>query len=126
LHAARFLVSKGGILVGAADSHGAIENPEGLDINALAELKQAGKSVVDHPEGRKIDRDAIIDLECDVWIPAARPDVLNEDNIHRLKTKLVIEGANIPLTYGAEKYLHKKGILCIPDFIANAGGVICA
>jgi glutamate dehydrogenase (NAD(P)+) len=126
LHAACFLASKGAILVGAADSRGAIENPEGLDINALTKLKRAGKSVIDHPEGRRIDRDAVIDLECDIWIPAARPDVLHEDNVHRLKTKLVIEGANIPLTYGSEKYLHEKGVLCIPDFIANAGGVICA
>jgi glutamate dehydrogenase (NAD(P)+) len=46
--------------------------------------------------------------------------------VNRLKTKLVIEGANIPITHGAEKRLHEKGILCVPDFIANAGGVICA
>jgi glutamate dehydrogenase (NAD(P)+) len=52
--------------------------------------------------------------------------VINEDNVHRLKTKLVIEGANIPITLGAERILAAKGILCVPDFIANAGGVICA
>ncbi|MDH3691366.1 MAG: Glu/Leu/Phe/Val dehydrogenase, partial [Gammaproteobacteria bacterium] len=64
--------------------------------------------------------------ECEVWIPAARPDVITEDNVERLNTKLVVSGANIPVTESAEKYLHEKGILCIPDFIANAGGVVCA
>ncbi len=52
--------------------------------------------------------------------------MVNEQNVHRLNTRLVVEGANIPFTPGAEKYLHEKGVLCVPDFIANAGGVICA
>jgi glutamate dehydrogenase (NAD(P)+) len=52
--------------------------------------------------------------------------VINDENVPRLKAKLVVEGANIPLTLGAEQFLHDKGILCVPDFIANAGGVICA
>ena len=82
--------------------------------------------MIDYEDAEKLDRDAVIDVECDIWIPAARPDVVNEDNVHRLNTRLVVEGANIPFTHGAEKYLHEKGVLCIPDFIANAGGVICA
>jgi len=82
--------------------------------------------VLEHPKGRKLERDVVIDVECDIWIPAARPDVIHEDNVERLRTKLVIQGANIPFTIGAEKYLHEKGVLCVPDFIANAGGVICA
>ncbi len=125
-HAARFLVASQGILVGAADSGGAIYNPDGLDVDKLVKLKEAGKSVTDYPQGQKFDRDEVIDFDCDIWIPAARPDVLTEDNVHRLKAKLVVQGANIPLTVGAEKYLHEKGVVCVPDFIANAGGVICA
>jgi glutamate dehydrogenase (NAD(P)+) len=125
-HAARFLAAKGGVLVAAADSTGTIADPKGIDVAALAALKQAGKSVLDYPHGEKRGRDAVIDVECDIWIPAARPDVVHEDNAHRLKTKLVIEGANIPFTHGAERILHEKGVLCVPDFIANAGGVICA
>ena len=69
---------------------------------------------------------AVIDFEGDIFIPAARPDVVNEANVHRLKAKLVVQGANIPVTPGAERYLHDQGVLCVPDFIANAGGVICA
>jgi len=59
-------------------------------------------------------------------VPAARSDILHKENVHRLKTKLVAQGANIPLTSEAEQYLHAKGVLNLPDFIANAGGVICA
>ena len=125
-HTARFLTEKGAMLVGVADSRGTIYNPQGLDVLALIELKTAGKSVADYPDGKKLDRDAVINIGCDIWIPAARPDVIDENNVNLLKTKLVIEGANIPITEGAEKHLHENGVLYVPDFIANAGGVICA
>jgi glutamate dehydrogenase (NAD(P)+) len=125
-HAARFLTAKGAVLVGAADSRGTLYHPKGLDVDALWEFKQTGKTLADYPDGQTLKRDAVIDLTCDIWIPAARPDVINEENVRRLSTKLVIEGANIPITPGAEQYLHEQGVLCIPDFIANAGGVICA
>jgi len=125
-HAAHFLAAKNAILVGAADSQGAVYQADGLEVDELIKLKEAGQSVADYPQGEKFAREAIIDFECDIWIPAARPDVINEDNVDRLKAKLVVQGANIPITYGAEKTLHEKGVLCIPDFIANAGGVICA
>ncbi len=125
-HAARFLVARRGVLVGVADSRGAVYDPDGLDVDKLIKLKEAGQSVTDYPQGQKFHRDEVVDFECDIWIPAARPDVLTEDNVHRLKAKLVVQGANIPLTYGAEKYLHENGVVCVPDFIANPGGVICA
>jgi glutamate dehydrogenase (NAD(P)+) len=125
-HAARFLAARQGILVGAADSRGAIYHSAGLDIDKLLKVKEAGGSVTDYPRCQKFERDTVIDFECDIWIPAARPDVLTEDNVHRLQAKLVVQGANIPVTYGAEKYLHEKGVVCVPDFIANSGGVICA
>ena len=125
-HTAHVLAARGARLVAVADSAGAVHNPDGLDVNALLELKDAGKSVADYPDGRRLEKDDVIDVECDIWIPAARPDVVNEQNVHRLKTRLVVEGANIPFTLGAEEYLHEHGVVCIPDFIANAGGVICA
>ncbi|MGZ8162213.1 MAG: glutamate dehydrogenase, partial [Methylobacter sp.] len=125
-HAARYLCEQGAKLIAANDSCGTIFNPEGLDILALFKLKNEGKSVADHPDGKRLDQDKIIDIECDIWIPAARPDVIHEDNAHRLKTRLIVEGANIPITHGAERKLFERGIICIPDFIANAGGVICA
>ncbi len=125
-HTTRFLSQKGAVLVAAADSQGAIHNPDGLDVQALLELKEAGKPLTDYADAKALHRDDVIDVECDIWIPAARPDVINEENVHRLNTKLVVEGANIPFTHEAERILHEKGVLCVPDFIANAGGVICA
>jgi glutamate dehydrogenase (NAD(P)+) len=125
-HAARFLAARKAILVGAADSGGAVYRPDGLEVEELIRLKEAGASVADYAKGRKFGRDEVIDFDCDIWIPAARPDVVTEKNVGRLKARLVVQGANIPVTYGAEKYLHEKGVLCVPDFIANAGGVICA
>jgi glutamate dehydrogenase (NAD(P)+) len=125
-HAARFLGEKGTVLVAACDSHGTIYNPEGIDVLRLVALKQAGKSVIDYPDGQKLDVDGVIDIECEIWIPAARPDVIRKENVHRLKAKLVPQGANIPFTPEAERILHEQGVLVLPDFIANAGGVICA
>ncbi len=124
-HAARFLDELGTVLVGVADSKGTLHHPDGIDVGTLMDLKNQGKSVLDYPQGQKLGRDAVIDLECEIWIPAARPDVITEANVGRLRTRLVAQGANIPLTLGAEKILHERGVLCLPDFIANAGGVIC-
>jgi glutamate dehydrogenase/leucine dehydrogenase len=125
-HAARFLTAQGAVLVGVADSQGTLFNAKGLDVAHLMELKSAGKSVIDYTEGDKLDPSAVIDLECDIWIPAARPDVIREENVARLKTKLIVPGANIPVTPEAERLLHDRHVLVVPDFIANAGGVICA
>ena len=125
-HAARFLAGRGARLVAASDSTGTLADPKGLDVAALTRLKEEGRSVCDYPEGKKLDRDAVIGIECDIWIPAARPDVLREDNAARLRTKLVLQGANIPFTPGAEEALAARGVIVVPDFIANAGGVICA
>jgi glutamate dehydrogenase (NAD(P)+) len=123
---ARFLADHGVILVGAADIGGTIYNPDGLDIAALSELSESGHSVCEYPLGESMGLDDIINLDCDIWIPAARPDVLTEYNIDEFKAKLVLQGANIAATPKAEQMLHQRGVLCIPDIIANAGGVICA
>ncbi len=125
-HSARFLAERGAVLVAASDSKGTIHNPDGIRVADLIALKDAGKTVCDYADGRRLDGDAVLDIECDIWIPAARPDVVREDNAHRVKARLVLQGANIPFTPGAEKMLHDRGVLVIPDFIANAGGVICA
>jgi glutamate dehydrogenase (NAD(P)+) len=125
-HTARFLAAKHAVVVGVADSQGAVYHPEGLQVEELIRLKEDGRSVAEHPKGKRCDREAVVDFDCDIWIPAARPDVINEANVDRLRAKLVVQGANIPLTLGAERILHEKGVLCVPDFIANAGGVICA
>jgi glutamate dehydrogenase (NAD(P)+) len=127
MHAARFLVARGSRLVAVADSRGSIANPKGLPVEALIANKHEGKSVVDLESGGEVaDRDAIVEADCDIWIPAARPDVIRADNAGLLRAKLVVPGANIPLTAEAERALHERGVICVPDFVANAGGVICA
>jgi len=125
-NAARFLAEKGAMLVAAADSQGTLTDPAGLDIAALVALKRDGGSLADHGSGRKLDRDAIVGVDCDIWIPAARPDVIRTDNVAQVKAKLIVQGANIPVTPEAEAALQARGVLSVPDFIANAGGVICA
>jgi len=125
-HAARFLAQRGAILVAASDSNGTIADPSGLDVEALAALKATGATLTDHPRGQKLERDAVIAVDCDILIPAARPDVVRKDNAGLIKARLMLQGANIPCTDSAEKLLHERGIVVVPDFIANAGGVICA
>jgi glutamate dehydrogenase (NAD(P)+) len=125
-HAARFLHEKGAVLVAAADSSAMVHDPAGLDVTDLTRHKLAGGQLVDYPAGTQQPVDAIIDAACDIWIPAARPDVLHAANAARLQAKLVPQGANIPATAEAEAILHARGVLVLPDFIANAGGVICA
>jgi glutamate dehydrogenase/leucine dehydrogenase len=125
-HAAKFLSAKGAILVGASDTGGALIDKDGLSVPELVALKDTGRPLFDYVGGEKVDRDSIIDVSCDIWIPAARPDVIRVDNVARLKTHMVVEGANIPLSLKAEQTLHEKGVIVVPDFIANAGGVICA
>jgi glutamate dehydrogenase/leucine dehydrogenase len=125
-HAARFLAEKGCILVAASDTAGTLADSSGLDVGALMALKASGRSLHDFAKGSKLPVDAVLDVDCDIWIPAARPDVLRADNVSRLRTRLVPQGANIPCTPEAEQALYEKGVLVVPDFIANAGGVICA
>lgn len=125
-HAARFLAEKGAVLVAASDTSGTLVDPSGLEVAKLAALKEAGRSLRDYDKGSKLAADAILDVDCDIWIPAARPDVVRADNVARLRTRLMPQGANIPFTPEAEQVLYERGILVVPDFIANAGGVICA
>ena len=125
-HTARFLDQKGCVLIARSDSRGTLISADGLDVRALISLKDSGKSVIDFPQGEKAGTNAIIDVPCDIWVPAARPDVLTRENAGCLKTRIVAQGANIPCTAEAESILEAGGVLILPDFVANAGGVICA
>lgn len=125
-HAARFLAGCGAKLVAVSDTTATIADAKGLDVEALARLKEQGRALRDCPGGEKLGVNAVIEADCDIWIPAARPDVVRGDNADRLRAKLVLQGANIPFTAEAESLLSARGVLIVPDFIANAGGVICA
>jgi glutamate dehydrogenase/leucine dehydrogenase len=124
--AAKFLAQKGAILIAASDINGAIYCKDGIDVNDLLEAAQCTGSVKNYAKSSCIGLDDLFALECDILIPAAIPDVINEQNVDAIKAKLVLQGANIPATRTAEEVLMKRGILVVPDFIANAGGVIMA
>jgi glutamate dehydrogenase/leucine dehydrogenase len=124
-HAIRFLAERGARLVGVSDSRGARICPAGFDLEALLAAKATGESVAVFDQGEPIDPEDLIAVDCEVWIPAARPDVIREDNAGRMRAKVVAQGANIPATMAAEEILADRGVLVIPDFVANAGGVIC-
>jgi len=125
-HAARFFAEQGAVLVAAADSSAMRCDPNGLDVAALIAHKAAGGHLSDFGAGAEFPRDDIIAVDCDILIPAARPDVIRADNQQRVKARLIDPGANIGVTHEAEALLRERGVLCLPDFIANAGGVICA
>ncbi len=124
-HAARYLVERGSILTVATDIDGTVHNEDGLDIEELVRCMHEGKGVTGYADATKLGRDDFIDIDCDIFVPAAQPDVITGENAHRVSCKVILQGANIPCTAGAEKILHDRGILSVPDFVANAGGVIC-
>lgn len=122
--AARFLTGKGAVVVAVSDTGGTLYNNEGLDVERLIGEKETSGSVIHYANGKVLGTEEIFSLETDILVPAAAPDVINEGNAEGIKAKLILQGANIPATKEAEAVLHRKGILCVPDFIANAGGVI--
>lgn len=125
-HAARFLAERGAVVVGVADTSGVVIDAAGLDLDRLQAWKSDGKGVADLPGASPTTLAALIRLPCDIWIPAARPDVFTAGNVDEVRARVVIPGANIPATPDAEASLNERGVLVIPDFVANAGGVICA
>ena len=125
-NAARYFHEAGAVIVAAGDISGTVFDAAGLDADALIAFAEAGGNIGDFKGGEQIERDSIIAVDCDVLIPAARPDVVREDNEASVKAKMIVPGANIGVTDAAEKRLAERGVLCVPDFIANAGGVICA
>ncbi|MDH3339466.1 MAG: Glu/Leu/Phe/Val dehydrogenase, partial [Gammaproteobacteria bacterium] len=114
------------VLVAAADSSGTIYDARGIDVAALIAYKDNGGRIRDYEVGEQLSPEAVVGVDCDILVPAARPDVIRADNQATVKARLIVPGANIGVTEEAEAMLHKRGVLCVPDFIANAGGVICA
>ena len=125
-HVARFLAERGASVVAVSDIRGAIADPTGLAVDELIAWKRAGGNVAEFAAAAPLDREAVIGTDCEILVPAARPDVITGANAHEVKATLVLEGANIPVTTDAEAMLHRRGVLCLPDWVVNAGGVICA
>lgn len=121
----KFLTEMGAKVIAVADKSGAIFCPEGFDLNLFNEIAKKRKNVIDF-EGKveKLKSEDFWKIPVDILIPASVTDVINEKNKDELRTKIIVEGGNIPMREEIEKEFFKKGVLIVPDLIANAGGVI--
>jgi len=132
-HVAKFLEEAGAVIIGLTEYDGAIYNPKGFNVAELLaqwdELGKAGKKSIRNlkvPRGTERMEDGLLGLEipCDILVPAALENQITKKNAGKIKTKIILEGANGPMTADASQALGKKGILIIPDHFANAGGVV--
>ena len=118
------LMSQAGLkVVAIVEWDAAVYNANGLDIEALLKHRNETGSIVDFDGGENIDKNEALYLECDVLVPAAKENVITSANAHRIRAKIITEGANGPTTAQADPVLKEKGIFVIPDILANAGGV---
>lgn len=122
--AAKFLSEKGAKLIAVSDSSGVIYNKDGLDFNELAKVKKEKGKVTAYGKGKILQGKEILSVDADVLITAAVPDLIKKEDVGKVKAKIIVEGSNIPTIHEIEEELIKKGKFIIPDFVANAGGVI--
>jgi len=113
-------------VVAISTSQGALYNPQGLNVDRLARLsKEAGNRVVElYHDAEFVHRERLFELPVDILCPCARWNSLNMSNVHRIAAKVVCPGANNPVTPDAERVLMNRGVLCLPDFVTNCGGVL--
>ena len=124
-HIARLMAGDGYRVVAVSDSRGCLHNPAGLDVAAaIAAKKEGGLAALGQVKGNEwLPPEAAIGIDCDVLVPAALEDMIHKDNAEEVKAKIVLELANGPITPEADKLLAQRGIVVLPDILANAGGV---
>ncbi len=115
--------NSGVILIGTSDSHGGIYDANGLDIAQIIDLKKNRKSLSEYVWGSHITNSELLELACDILIPAALENQITSDNVDKIQAKLIMELANGPITPDADNALFARNIPVIPDILANAGGV---
>lgn len=118
----------GASIVAVSTAHGALHDPAGLDVTALGRARDeyGDRFVTRAGIGALLPCGRELLVDCDVLVPAALQDVIDEDTAHAVKTRLIVEGANLPTSPAAQAVLAERGITVVPDFVANAGGVIAA
>ncbi len=122
--AAKFFQEAGAVLVGLAESEGAIANPRGLDLAKVMEHRRQRKTILDFAGATNLARrEEALELECDILIPAALERQITAENAGRIKAKIVVEAANGPTTSEADEILDQRNVMVIPDAYVNAGGV---
>jgi glutamate dehydrogenase (NAD(P)+) len=110
-------------VIGISDIFGGIYNKNGLDIPAALEHLRKNRTFEGFPRADRVTNAELLELECDVLVPAATENQITSKNAHRIRCKVLAEGANGPTTATADQILHNNGIFVIPDILANAGGV---
>jgi glutamate dehydrogenase (NAD(P)+) len=121
---AKFLAEDGATVVAISDSRTALYNPNGVDVPAAFAHKRDTGLLEGLKGAELITNDELLLLDCDILAPCALEQVITEENAAQVKAKLVVEGANGPITPPADEILHEKGVTILPDILANAGGVI--
>jgi glutamate dehydrogenase (NAD(P)+) len=121
---AKELNSLGSRVVAVSDSHGGIYSAEGLDPSGVLAHKKKSGSVVNYPDAKTISNAELLSAECDILVPAALENQITAENAPSVKAGLIAEGANGPITPGADRILEERGITVIPDILANSGGVV--
>ena len=121
--AAQLMVAEGSKVLAGSDSTGGIYSPSGLDINRVVAWKAEHSTVVGFPGAKEVSNAEILEIECDVLIPAALENQITVANAERIHAKIVAEAANGPTTPEADEILFRRGIFVIPDILCNAGGV---
>ena len=120
---AKLMAELGAVVVGLSDTQGGIHNPKGIDPNKVDAYKRETGSVVGFPGSETVSNSELLELDCDILIPAAIENQIGEHNAPRIKAKLVAEAANGPTSPEADRILFDKGVFMIPDILCNAGGV---
>jgi glutamate dehydrogenase/leucine dehydrogenase len=121
--AAQLIAAEGARVVAVSDSTGGIYRPEGLDVKAVVAWKQEHNSVTGLPGTRDISNAELLEVDCDILIPAALENQITARNAGKVKARLIAEAANGPTTPEADVILHANGVFQIPDILCNAGGV---
>ncbi|MEM1588639.1 MAG: Glu/Leu/Phe/Val dehydrogenase, partial [Candidatus Bathyarchaeia archaeon] len=121
--AAKILHEMGCKIIAISDSKGGILNFNGLNPDEALKHKKKTGSVIGFKESEEITNEELLELNCDILVPAAMENVITKDNAHKIKAKIISEGANGPTTLDADDILYNRGILAIPDILANSGGV---
>jgi glutamate dehydrogenase (NAD(P)+) len=121
---AKFVGELGATVVAISDSTGGVYNANGVDVAAAFAHKRSGSSLSELKGGDRITNEELITLDCDVFAPCALEQVVTEENAADVKAKVIVEGANGPLTPAADDILESNGVLILPDVLANAGGVV--
>ena len=121
--AARLMHEAGYRVIAISDIHGGIHNPRGLDIPSVLDFLRASQTLENYPQAEPISNHELLELECEVLIPAATESQITSHNAARIRCRILAEGANAPVTAAADDILERNGVFLIPDILANAGNL---